>query len=743
MNARQLSTTPGLRIAAAALALLLLAPAAAPAAAEAPAALAALVESMPDCDRDGKYTGPAPDVALKAVHEILKGGKDNIAALVGMLREPGTGDDYKAHYLLHAVGTHVRRPGAEEERQLVCEALGSTLDGEAPSLAKAHVLEELKWIGGKESVPAISKMLLDPKLYDFAAEALVAIRAAKPMRAALPKATGRNRVALTQALGVLRDLDAVPALIEALGQDDPAVRLAAAEALASIGDPRAVDPLLRLATLRKATYEEMRMAEAALRLAQALLDAGKKDDAKRIYTALAKQCPGKAGRHIRTGCLRGLVAVAGDEVLPELLAALADPDVQVRVVAARVAAALPGGNAVDKWLRLLPTARREDRAGILFVLGSIGDAAALPAMLKAMDDKDQGIRLEAIRSAAAIGGAGAAEALVARALAKEGDECDTALDSLARCRGQETNKVVAAAVDQATDPALKARLIHVLSARRASDQMAVILAAAEHAQPTVRIAAVRALEAIGGQREAEVLVKMLRRTKDADERKTIEQALLAIGPRARDQVAKTVIAALEGASPEAAAAMFRILGRVGGAEAAKALTTYGSSPDPQYRDEAIRRLSAWSESRGLREAADGLLAIAKAADDPKRQVMALRSYINLARSRHWRRNIAQQLEIYSQALQIATRPEEKRAVLGGLGGIQNIGALKIAATCLGDKTVAEEAAAAVVRIVGRLKNKTHEDIQAALAKVVDVSKNKRTVKEAQRFLIKRLVPEPL
>ena len=173
MNARRLSTSLMLRTFAGAMAIGLIAPALLHGA-EARADLAALVDSMPNADRsaDGKYTGPKPEVALEAVQQVLKGGKDNIAALVGMLREPGKGDDYKAHYLLHATATHVARPGAEEDRQMVCEALVSTLGGPAPTLVKAHVLEELKWIGGKESVAAISKLLLDPELCDFAARAL-------------------------------------------------------------------------------------------------------------------------------------------------------------------------------------------------------------------------------------------------------------------------------------------------------------------------------------------------------------------------------------------------------------------------------------------------------------------------------------------------------------------------------------------------------------------------------------------
>ena len=454
MRTQKLSTRLIVRLVACAAVLVLLV-SVLPGVGEARGDLAAIVESMPDCDKSGKYAGPAPDVATKAVLGVLEGGKDNIVALVGMLKEPGKGEDYKAHYLLHAVATHARRPGAEKERRMVCEALASALDGARPSIIKAYILEELKWIGGAESVAAISKLLLDETLYDFAVQALVASKAASPLREALPKAKGRNRVALIQALGVLRDADSVGALIEAVSA--PVTCLAAIEALAAIGDPRAVGAVLKVARLEKSSYEEMRLAEAALRLAQRLVAAGKKDEAERIYTTLAEQCPGKAGRHIRIGCFRGLAAIAGDEAITELLKALADPDLQVRAAAAETARSLPGGLMVDKWLTLLKTGNRKDRPGVLFVLGAIGDAKALAAVLDAMDDKEETVRREALRAAGGIGGKEAAEALVARAMAKKEVEGRVAYESLIACRGPAANGVVGAAAKDAPDAATRRR----------------------------------------------------------------------------------------------------------------------------------------------------------------------------------------------------------------------------------------------------------------------------------------------
>ncbi len=55
-----------------------------------------------------------------------------------------------------------------------------------------------------------------------------------------------DRCYASRALGRLGDTDALPALIERLGDEDPDVCIDAAEALAGIGDPEAVSPLLEV-----------------------------------------------------------------------------------------------------------------------------------------------------------------------------------------------------------------------------------------------------------------------------------------------------------------------------------------------------------------------------------------------------------------------------------------------------------------------------------------------------------------
>lgn len=703
--------------------------------------LEALVNSMPNADKspDGKHTGPPAEAALEAVKAVIQGGRPAVAALIAMLKDPTEGEDYKAHYLLHAVATHARRPEAEAEpeRKMVAEALAAALEGQRPTIVKMHILEELLYIGGEEPVPALTKLLLDPELYDYAVRALQARKLAPPLRAALPRAAGRNRVALIQALGELRDAEAAPTLLPLVSRGDPDTRLAAAEALASIGDPKAVDALLGAARLDKASHHEMKLAEAALRLGQRLAEAGQRHAAKRIYATLPAQYPGRPGRHVRCACLAGLVAVAGDEVLPELLAAIADPDPQVRAMGEQVARSLAGRAPVEQWVALMKKSAGKDRAGALFILGAIGDPQALPAILEAIADKDEAVRHEALEATAAIGGEAAAKTLIARLAAPDRAEQQAAFECLIKCRGDGVNPAIAAAAKSAPEATLRARLVEVIGARRALDQMPLILSAAQDESPAVRAAAARALQFAGGESEVPALVKILKGAREGEERGAAEQALIAIGLRARDQVANQLVAELKEAPPDAAGVMLRVLARLGGTPAAKAIAQAADSPDPKVKDEAVRALGNWASPDGIVVAADGLLKVAQTAADLRHHVLALRNYIALARSESLRRDPERQLKMFGEALAIAKRADEKRAALAGLGELREPRAVKLATSCLGDPDVAEEAAAAAVRIASQVKNKADRDVQAALKAVLDAAKNPATLKEAQKLLSKK------
>ena len=270
--------------------------------------LPALLEKLPNLDpraADGsntdefKLTGPPWPAAESIYDAVFSGGRDAIVALIAMLGEGNAPAAYRPRYLLHGMAVYAARPGKLQQRTLLCEVFASQLAGNQPAHIKAFLIRELEFCGTKDIAPTLGSLLNDAELGDPAAKALLAIRtgAAEQFRAALPAAQGRRRLALVQALGVLRDADSTAALKSAAADPDPDLRLTAAWSLANIGDPSAVDAVLAVADAEG--FQRIKGAQAALLLAETLAAAGDKPAAAKVYTHLQQTRTDKSEQYVR------------------------------------------------------------------------------------------------------------------------------------------------------------------------------------------------------------------------------------------------------------------------------------------------------------------------------------------------------------------------------------------------------------------------------------------------------------
>jgi HEAT repeat protein len=137
-------------------------------------------------------------------------------------------------------------------------------------------------------------------------------------------------------------------LIKALSYKDPIVRIAAADALAPLRDPLAVEPLVAL--LRDENAGVRRAAVAALS------------------------------------------ARGGFRVVDPLVSALADPDPDVRAAASTAV-----------YRRLMTDPDQDARQATAVALGKIRDTGGVEPLIRAIADADEGVSLAAIRALQAIG----------------------------------------------------------------------------------------------------------------------------------------------------------------------------------------------------------------------------------------------------------------------------------------------------------------------------------------------------
>lgn len=271
--------------------------------------VAALVGKMPEPDKHGKLDGiPWPE-AEKVYDEILQGGRENVAKLVGLLKEVDDGEDYKARYVIHGLALHVCRPEKKAQREAFTTALVSLLGGDRPKSVQGFVIREIQVAGGKEAAGPLGKLLADDVLYEDAAMALLAIRdgAAEQFRKALPAAKGKPRLAAVQALGILRDAVSVEALKKAAGDADRDIRLAALWGLANIGDAGSADLALKAAD-GASGWERVEATNVCLLLAERLMAGGGKAGAAKIYRHLKETRSDPSEAYIREAAEKALSA---------------------------------------------------------------------------------------------------------------------------------------------------------------------------------------------------------------------------------------------------------------------------------------------------------------------------------------------------------------------------------------------------------------------------------------------------
>lgn len=267
-----------------------------------------LIDRMPRPDKEDKILKNVEEGQVEAiVAELHAGGREAVVALVDLLVEPrGERTDSPVRHAVHALVMHAGALG-DDHRAATAAALASSLNGrERAADVKAYVVRQLQLCGGREVAPALGKLLNDEQVADDAVMALIAMGAAEQLRAALPDLAGPQRVAVIIALGTLKDAASAEALRRTASRDtDPVARFEAARALASIGDPAAVDVVLKCAD-EASGVDRIRATSACLLLAENLAAAGKKDHATKIYRHLRDTRTDASDAHVRQLAERAL-----------------------------------------------------------------------------------------------------------------------------------------------------------------------------------------------------------------------------------------------------------------------------------------------------------------------------------------------------------------------------------------------------------------------------------------------------
>ena len=598
-------------------------------------------------------------------------------------------------------------------------------DAETTHAAKVFICGQLPLVASDADVPVLAGLLGDAKLGDAARRALEAIEgdaAGAALRAALAQAKGMAKIGLVNSLGARRDGRASDAIAPLLRSDDAAMAAAAARALGEIGTKQSA------AALQTAKHGPA-IDDGLLRCAERLNEASDADAAGTIYQSLWSS---KRPASIRLAALTGLAQTRPAAALPTVLEALRSDNEAVAGTARGLTARMPGPDVTVAVANELPKLSPARQAMLIAALAERGDYAAAPAVTGLLLAKDESVRLAAIRATAELGDASAVTELLALAASEAGEVQIAARESLARMPGKAVTDMLLSAIGRwRSRPAgVREEAIRALVARRAATATSLLVQMAERDE-ALCVVALEALGEIGTPEGYAGVVRILAGASAPKVLDAAEKAAARVGERVEKLAERTapLLAAMKDAPPANTAAMLRVLGKLGGADALAAVQSSLRSDDKTVQDAAVRSLAGWPDTA----AADALLGIARSSDSTIHRVLALRGALRLAGEAEG----GERVKLLGQVREVATTDASKKMLLSALGAAASAEALEMAVAMLDEKAVQTEAALAVVKIARSIAGDDPGAAKAAAKKLLTATKDPGIVKQANALLAKK------
>jgi HEAT repeat protein len=321
------------------------------------------------------------DTGATRAEAVAQAGPLGASAVVplGELASANKGNaSIAALWALRNIAVYAGRPGGTlSEKQAVADAFTLLLESKYNKVTRCQALDLLSITGDDRTVPKVAALLADPDA-DIADEARRGLEgtpgtgALQALIDALPKAQGRLKLAVINALGQRGDLKACDALAPVTAAADTETALAALEALARIGLPAADRDRITLPNPDNLTESQrLRVANLLLRWADRRAAAGANDEAAEGYGLAVRV---SSAEHVVCAALLGAAKAAPEETTEHALRALGHEQNSVRVTAARVLeAAGPDDNRIKALLNAYPAAKPETRDLILRVLKTWND----------------------------------------------------------------------------------------------------------------------------------------------------------------------------------------------------------------------------------------------------------------------------------------------------------------------------------------------------------------------------------
>ncbi len=428
-----------------------------------------------------------------------------------------------------------------------------------------------------------------------------------------------------------------------------------------------------------------------------------------------------------------IAADAPDEFLQLVVKLIGDSDREFRAAALDHVRSGAGGSEGTKLfvdrLRELDSA---GQAALVSALADRGDPAARPAIVGLLGSSaDEGVRTAAIGALGKLGEPADLPMLMTYLSSKSAADQAAARGALRQMRGERTAKSLAAELASAP-PAIKADLIDVLAARRATSELPAFLAASVDNSARVRTAAMAALGQLGSADQLARMLPGVLKAQQGAERDAAEKNVALVCSRIdnEDERGAQLIKALGAVKPDERDQLLSLVGRVGGKKLIDFVGEIATGSNTQRRQLGIDALSKWPDA----STADKLLEIANHASDSAERNQAFQGYVKIAAIRD-HRNDRQRLDCMKQAMKAAKSMEEQLLVINRCRTAYDVETLRFVLPYIDETPFAEAACETIVELAHHreVRDPNKVEFDKALDMVIATSKDPEIIERANRY----------
>ncbi len=662
--------------------------------------------------------------------ELALLGEPGIKNITSKLVSPGKGNDAVMRYAISGISKYVGKSNDEKLRRSTSEAIANALATAKDDEVRDFLLQELQYVAGDEVVPTVRKYLQNVRLADPATRVLSRVNSSNANNAlmyALSTAKGNQQLTLIKALGDLRYGQAAKRLLQLWPKaTDTNLKKTLLRSLANIADASATTVLENAAQKANYKFDAADATGSYLVFMQRQLEKGNKSYVENAARKLL-------GNNTVSGRVKStalsLLSKSASNASPEIFAALRSDDTKFR------------GTAIDLLRNAYtPAASTEVQAilkntkdplvqiQLINLLADKEDKSALPILTSLLNSDDLNLRLTAIDAVAKAGKEDAIGPLI-RVIENNGNteqgksssspaskELEKAKSALLTIAGNNVIDHVAKALPNAS-PQSKVALLDILAKRRAAQYGHLVFPETESSDPSVRLAAAKALADVATKDDAERIAKLLNNSTDAALTRAYQNAItntILLEPSKAAQIAATQ--KLMQNSGNNQHLYYSVLSDVGGKEALDIVLSEYKNGDAKQKEAAMKALSAWKDDAAL----DAVYTIAKTSSGETKNTV-LNSFIaGINKSKN---TTDQKVLMFRNAMALASTLDQKKNILSGISENSTLQSLLFVSKYFDDAPLQQNAVQAVINIVLDHKELYGKNVEAIANKAIELNKD--------------------